>query len=59
MGETQERARTAITNAATAQTTANANIKSSVMLWFTKADMVAPNKPTAQVTTSDAAVGNA
>ena len=66
MGETQERARTAISNAATAdgkavaaQNTANANIKSSVMLWFTKANDTAPNKPTSQVTTANAATGNA
>ena len=41
-----------------AQTTANANIKSSVMLWFSKADATAPAAPTAQVT-STATSGNA
>lgn len=41
-----------------AQTTANANIKSSVMLWFSKADDTAPAAPTAQVT-STATTGNA
>lgn len=50
--ESEERARTAITNASTAQTTANSNIKSVVQLWFTKANATAPSQPTAHVTTS-------
>ena len=52
MGESQGTSRSA-------QTTANANIKSSVQLWFTKANSTAPSKPTAQVTTNNAATGNA
>lgn len=64
-GEMQERARTAITNAATAdgkavsaQNTANKNVKESQQLWFTKADSSAPAKPTSAVT-STATTGNA
>ena len=52
MGESQGTSRSA-------QTTANANIKSSVQLWFTKANATAPAKPTAQVTTNNPATGNA
>lgn len=59
MGETQSTSRTASTNASTAQTTANSAIKSSVQLWYTKADTTAPSKPTAQVTTNSASTGNA
>ena len=55
----QGTANTAVTNAAAAQTTANANIKSSVMLWFTKANTTAPAPPSAQVNVSDAAMPNA
>ena len=51
MGETQSTARTA-------NATANANIKSTVQLWFTKANTTAPNKPTSQVTTNDASTAN-
>ena len=64
--EAEERARTGVANAATAdgkavnaQNTANDNIKSSVMLWFTKANDTAPSKPTAVVTTSNASTANA
>lgn len=52
MGESQGTSRSA-------QSTANANIKSSVQLWFTKANSTAPSKPTAQVTTNNPATGNA
>lgn len=52
MGESQSTSRNA-------QTTANSNIKSSVMLWFTKADDTAPNKPSSAVTTNNPATGNA
>lgn len=52
MGESQATSRDA-------QTTANANIKSSVQLWFTKANDTAPSKPTAQVTTNSASTTNA
>ena len=34
-------------------------VKSTVQLWFTKANTTAPNKPTAHVTTNNAATGNA
>lgn len=58
-GESQERARTAITNAAAAdtkagnaQTTANTNIKSSVMLWYTSNSTTPPSVPTARVTST-------
>ena len=71
-GEMQERARTAITNAAAADTkagnaataasnaqnTANKNVKESIQLWFTKANTTAPSKPTAKVT-STATTGDA
>lgn len=58
--ESEERARTGVTNAASAQTTANANIKSSVQLWFTKANDTAPSKPsgTNPITVSDASKRN-
>ena len=52
MGESQGTSRDA-------QATADANIKSSVQLWFTKANSTAPAKPTAQVTTNNPATGNA
>ena len=52
MGETQATARTA-------DATANANIKSTTMLWFTKSDTTAPSKPTAHVTTNNANTANA
>ena len=52
MGESQGTARDA-------KTEADANIKSSVQLWYTKANSTAPSKPTAQVTTNNAATGNA
>ena len=71
-GEMQERARTAITNAAaadtkagnaataasTAQATANKNVKESQQLWFTKANSTAPGKPTSKVTSTSTS-GNA
>lgn len=42
------------------QTTIQKNaVKSTVQLWFTKADTTAPAKPTAHVTTNNAATGNA
>jgi len=50
--EAQERARTGVANAATAQGTANANIKSSVQLWMTKANDTAPNKPSSVVSST-------
>ena len=50
--EAQERARTGVTNAATAQSTANANIKSSVQLWMTKANDTTPNKPNSVVSST-------
>lgn len=58
--ESEERARTGVANAASAQTTANANIKSSVQLWFTKANDTAPSKPsgTNPITVSDASKRN-
>ena len=58
--ESEERARTGVTNAASAQTTANGNIKSSVQLWFTKANDTAPSKPsgTNPITVSDASKRN-
>ena len=59
MGESQATARTADSNASAAQNTANANIKSSVQLWFTKADGTAPSKPTSVVSTSNANTANA
>lgn len=66
MGESQSTARTADSNASAAVTTAtnaqnmaNANIKSSVQLWFTKANSTAPNKPTSVVSTSNANTANA
>ena len=34
-------------------------VKSTVQLWFTKADTTAPNKPTAHVTTNNASTANA
>lgn len=52
MGESQGTSRDA-------QATADANIKSSVQLWFTKANSTAPAKPTSQVTTNNPATGNA
>lgn len=52
MGESQGTARDA-------KTEADANIKSSVQLWYTKANSTAPSKPTSQVTTNNAATGNA
>lgn len=86
MGESQERARTAITNAATADTkagnaataaataqstadtakstadtakaTADKNVKSSLQLWYTKANDTAPSKPTSKVTSTSVS-GNA
>ena len=58
MGETQERARTAVTNASAAQATADKNVKESIQLWFTKANTTAPDKPTSAVT-STATTGNA
>lgn len=71
MTESQERARTAVSNAATAQTTAegaataasnaqataNSNIKSSVQLWYSKDNETAPSKPTAQVTSTSTSGG--
>lgn len=57
MGESQERARTAVTNAATAQSTANANIKSSVMLWYTSNSTTPPSAPTSQVTSTSTSSG--
>lgn len=66
MGESQQQGRKGVANAATAdgkavsaQNTANANIKSSVQLWFTKANSTAPDKPSAQVTTNSASTTNA
>ena len=63
--EAESQARTGVANAATAQgaadaaqTTANANIKSSVMLWFSKANTTKPDKPTSQVTSTSTS-GNA
>jgi len=44
--------------ASAAQATADANIKSSTMLWFSKANNTAPSKPNAQVTSTSTA-GNA
>lgn len=42
------------------QTTIQQNaVKSTVQLWFTKANTTAPNKPTAHVTTNNSATGNA
>lgn len=55
----QSTANTANTNAQAAQNTANANIKSTVQLWFTKANTTAPSKPTAHVTTNNASTANA
>ena len=56
--EAQERARTGIANAATAQSTAEDNIRSNVQLWFTKKDKEEfPDKPTSQVT-NNSATGN-
>ena len=66
MGESQQQGRKGVADAATAdgkavsaQNTANANIKSSVQLWFTKANSTAPDKPNAQVTTNSASTTNA
>lgn len=66
MGESQQQGRKGVADAATAdgkavsaQNTANANIKSSVQLWFTKANSTAPDKPSAQVTTNSASTANA
>lgn len=66
MGESQQQGRKGVADAATAdgkavsaQNTANANIKSSVQLWFTKANSTAPDKPNAQVTTNNASTTNA
>lgn len=66
MGESQQQGRKGVADAATAdgkavsaQNTANANIKSSVQLWFTKANNTAPTKPSAQVTTNSASTTNA
>ncbi|MBR2838993.1 MAG: hypothetical protein IKE55_09435, partial [Kiritimatiellae bacterium] len=42
-----------------AQSTANSAIKSSVKLWFSKANDTPPGKPTAQVALDNAATGNA
>ena len=86
MGESQERARTAITNAAaadtkagnaataaataqstadgakttadTAKATADKNVKSTLQLWYTKANDTAPAKPTSKVTSTSVS-GNA
>lgn len=86
MGESQERARTAITNAAaadtkagnaataaataqttadtakstadTAKATADKNVKSTLQLWYTKANDTAPSKPTSKVTSTSVS-GNA
>lgn len=59
MGESQAQARKGVSDAAAAQNTANANIKSSVQLWFTKANNSAPAKPTSVISTNNAATGNA
>lgn len=56
--EAQERARTGVANAATAQSTAEDNIRSNVQLWFTKKDKEEfPNKPTSQIT-NNSVTGN-
>ena len=52
MGESQATSRDA-------QATADSNIKSSIQLWFTKANTTAPGKPTAEVTTNSASTVNA
>ena len=52
MGESQGTSRSA-------QTTADANIKSNVQLWFTKANNTSPDKPTTVVTTNNAGTANA
>lgn len=71
MTESQERARTAVSNAATAQTaaegaataasnaqnTANKNVKTSIQLWYTKANEEAPAKPSAKVTSDSTSGG--
>ena len=54
----QSTANSANTNAASAQSTANSTIKSSIQLWFTKANSTAPSAPTAHVTTNDASSAN-
>ena len=59
MGESQAQGRKGVSDAAAAQNTANANIKSSVQLWFTKATNAAPAKPTSVISTNNAATGNA
>ena len=43
--ESEERARTGVTNAAAAQGTANSNIKSSEQLWYTSNSETPPGKP--------------
>lgn len=50
-------ASTAVSTANTAKATADKNVKSSLQLWFTKANETAPNKPTSKVT-STAVSGN-
>lgn len=71
MTESQERARTAVSNAATAQTaaegaanaasnaqnTANKNVKTSIQLWYTKDNETAPAKPSAKVTSDSTSGG--
>lgn len=52
MGESQATSRDA-------QATADSNIKSSIQLWFTKANTTAPSKPSAEVTTNSASTVNA
>ena len=54
----QNAAATADGKAVAAQDTANANIKSSVQLWFSKANETAPSKPTSHVTSTSTG-GNA
>ena len=58
MTESQSQARQGVSDAANAQSTADANIKSTVQLWFSKANETAPSAPTAHVT-STATTGNA
>ena len=66
MGESQAQARKGVSDAAaasnkatTAQNTANANIKSSVQLWFTKTTNAAPSKPSSVISTNNASTANA
>lgn len=60
MGESQQQGRKGVADAASAQNTANANIKSSVQLWFTKANTTAPTKPSGSnpITVNDASKTN-